>query len=139
MTVDTIRNQLQDVFCGKILPAIIIANFGEQDTYGQLVFRRMEGRDFKEQAQGFVDLVQSGVLSPQEPQIRKALGLASPTGTYNYNNADVAQGNGKEGEDVQSKVSGEGNSSGKSGNVQGQQGENSDVQQRGTGEDSDSK
>ncbi len=139
MTVDTIRNQLQDVFCGKILPAIIIANFGEQDTYGQLVFRRMEGRDFKEQAQGFVELVESGVLSPQEPQIRKALGLATPTGNYNYNNADVAQENGKEVGDVQSEVSSEEDSSGTGGDVQGQQGKESDVQQGGTREDSTSK
>ena len=140
MTVDTIRNQLQDIFCGKILPAIINANFGEQETYGQLVFRRMEGRDFKEAAQGFVDLVQSGVLMPQEPQIRKALGLATPTGTYNYNNADVAQGQGKEvGTDVQSKTDSEGNTTGKSGDVQGQQGKESDVQSGGASEDSDSK
>ncbi|MFA5396002.1 MAG: DUF935 family protein [Methanogenium sp.] len=92
MTVDMIKNQIQDIFCGKIVAPMLRANFGEDVTsFGSIVFRKYEGREFKEVAQGYAELVKNGILDKDEPHIRKDLAQPLKSGTYNYNDADAGQ------------------------------------------------
>jgi len=102
MTVNTIRNQIQELFCGKIVAPMLKANFGPDVTsFGSLVFKKYEGREFKEVAQGYAALVSSGILQPGEPHIRKDLAQPLPSGSYNYNDADVGQVNQQTGTQTQ--------------------------------------
>lgn len=81
MTVKEIESIINQVTCGTIFRELIRVNFGI-DNGGYFVFQDLEGREFKEVVNGLTNLIQSGSLDPDEPQIRDILGLKRKDGTY---------------------------------------------------------
>lgn len=114
MTVDDIKNMIQDVFCGQIIQPLLLANFNELTT-GSLIFKQFDSREFAEIAGAYVNLINGGALNANEPQIRKNLQLSLPTGTYDYSNVTPVSGGGNNAQDQTSSNS-------PSGKVDGQQG-----------------
>lgn len=93
-TVLDCQELVNDVFTRYIVYPLLVANFGERNP-GRLKFRRIEGKEFLDEARAIGELAQGGFISPDENVARDRLGLPRADGTY----SDIEEGGSEKSKD----------------------------------------